>query len=252
MIHIDSRVGSRELARYLPADSVRLTRLQYGDAMFLGNGRDGVPVTIGIELKTVGDLMRSIVDGRFSGTQLPGLLRDYHVVYLILEGRYRAEPATGLLQVPGGNQIWRDADFGAKRWMYRDLHGFLTTVESRHGVRLRLTYDRRESARVVAELYHWWVDKTWEEHRSACQFDTSGEPTLLPASLLRRVAAQLRGIGWTRAQAVEQHFSSVIDMILAPVEEWMRIPGIGKVVARNVVEDIWRAKHARRVPLAGN
>ena len=145
---------------------------------------------------------------------------------------------------------WVDADFGAKRWMHRDLNGFLTTMEMHYGLKIRRTYDRCETARVIQDLCHWWQDKSYEEHKSGCAFDFSGEPTLLPATLLRRIAAQLKGIGWKRAQAVEQHFTSVVDMILAPVEEWRRIPGVGPKVATGVVQEIWKQKPSTQVPIA--
>jgi ERCC4-type nuclease len=243
MILLDDRVGSRELMRFFTPQQAKLSRLQFGDAMFLGNGPEGVPLMIGVERKALADMLCSMVDGRFAGHQLPGLLRDYHRVYLVVEGRYRPDPQTGVLQVPGKSG-WRSAEFGAKRWMYRDLDGFLTTMENRYNVHVRRTYDQNETARCISNLHHWWTDKTFDEHRSGCAFDYSGEPPLLPTSLLRRMAAQLKGVGWKRAQAVEQHYTSVVDMILAPVEEWRKITGIGKGIAAGVVEEIWKQKRS--------
>ena len=240
MIFIDDRVGSRELMRFLPPQLAQITRLQFGDAMWLGNGPEG-PLHIGVEVKTLGDLLRDIVTGRFAGHQLPGLIRDYHVVYVVLEGRYRPEKDSGILQVPWRG-AWADADFGAKRWMHRDLDGFLTTMEMKFNIKVRKTFDRIETARVIQDLHRWWTDKEWHEHHSGHTFDTSGEPALLPASVMCRIAAQLKGIGWKRAHAVEKHFSSVIDMILAPKEEWDRVPGVGKKVAAGVVDEIWRQR----------
>lgn len=241
MLFVDDRIGSRELMRYLPPQLAQLSRLQFGDAMWLGNGPEGIPLHIGVEVKAIGDMLKSIVDGRFSGHQLPGLLRDYHVVYLIIEGRYRPAKETGLLEIPWRN-TWVAADFGAKRWMHRDLDGFLTTMEMHYGLKIRRTYDRIETARVVQDLHHWWTGKVWDEHHSGHAFDISGEPVLMPASVLRRIAAQLKGIGWKRAQAVEQYFTSVVDMVLAPETEWRKIPGVGKKVAAGVVEELWRQK----------
>ncbi len=242
MLHIDNRTGSKDLMRYMPPGLAQLSRLQFGDCCFLGNGKDDIPVQVGVELKALSDMLQCIIDGRFAGHQLPGLLRDYHIVYLVIEGKFRPDPQTGLLQVPGPGHRWVDAHFGAKRWMYRDLSGFLTTMENRYNLRVRRTFDRVETARVILDLHHWFNDKTYEQHRAGCAFDLTGEPSLLPASLLRRVAAQFRGIGWTKAQRVEKHFTSVIDMVLAPTEEWKRIPGVGAKIAAGVVEDVWRQK----------
>jgi ERCC4-type nuclease len=241
VLTIDARVGSRELMHYFPEGLAELGHLQFGDASFVGNGPEGCPVLVGIERKELQDMLKSILDGRFAGHQLPGLLRDYHQTYLIVEGKFRADPNTGLLQTPF-NKGWRDHQFGTKRWLYRDLDCFLMTMENRYNIRVRRTFDKRETALLISNIHHWWTDKAFEEHKAGQGFDYSGEPILLPASLLRRMAAQLPGIGWKRAQAVEQFFGSVVDMVLAPSVAWRQIPGIGATVAGRVVEAMWRQK----------
>jgi len=248
MLYIDGRVGSRELIRYFAEGTATLTSLQFGDASFIGQGPEEAPVLVGIEVKTLSDMIQSMLNGRFSGHQLPGLLRDYHVVYLIIEGHYRPEPGTGFLQVPRGRGQWIMAPFGTKAWKFRDLEGFLTTIETQYGVRLRRSQNRQETGALIGELYHWWTDKMYAEHRSGQAFDTSHEPILYPTSLVRRVAAQLKGIGWKRSQAVAEHFSSVVDMVLAPAEEWRRITGVGPKLAASVVADLWRKKRAASPP----
>lgn len=242
MIFIDRRVGSRELMRYLPTGEAQLVHLEFGDAMFLGRGPEEYPVHVGIERKTIDDLVCSLNEGRFQGHQLPGLLRDYHVVYLIVEGRYRANPDSGLLQVPNGKRgEWADRDFGIANWRVRELHGALTTFETRYNVRWRRSFNRQETAEIVRDLHHWWTDKAYEAHRSAQALDFSGEP-LVPASTLRRVAAQLPLIGWKRSGAVADHFRSIHSMVNAPETEWRDIDGIGKKIASGVVQEIWRQK----------
>jgi ERCC4-type nuclease len=131
------------------------------------------------------------------------------------------------------------------------MEGFLTSMEMCFPVHVRRSFDRAESAAIIRGLHHWFTDKTFEEHRSGCAFDYSGEPVLHRPTLLRRIAAQLKGIGWKRSQAVERHFSSVPDMILAPEEEWRRIPGVGKTIAKDVVADIWRHKPVERLVVHG-
>jgi excinuclease UvrABC nuclease subunit len=49
------------------------------------------------------------------------------------------------------------------------------------------------------------------------------------------MAKELDGIGWTRANDVAEHFSSVRDMINAPESEWKKIPGIGKKIAKSII-----------------
>lgn len=228
--------------RYLPTGTAELTHLEYADAAFLGSGPEGMPVHVGIEIKRLDDMLASMVNGRFSGHQLPGLLRDYHRIYLIVEGHYRPNPETGVIQVHNGKPArWTDLDLGTKAWTARELHGFLTTIETRYAVHLRRSFDRRDSAGLVLDLHHWWTDKDYDEHRSGHAIDSSGEP-LLAASTLRRIAAQLPKIGWKRSGAVADHFNSVVDMVLAPAEEWRRIEGVGKTIAAGVVDELWRQR----------
>lgn len=242
MIFIDNRVGSREMMRYLPTGSAELTRLQFADAMFIGRGPDEIPTHVGIEVKRLDDILNSMVDGRLTGHQLPGLLRDYHVIYLIVEGHYRPNPETGVIQVHNGKPAkWVDLELGTKYWTARELHGFCTTIETRYNVHLRRSFDRRESAGLVLDLYHWWTGKIYEAHRSAQAIDFSGEP-LLPASTLRRVAAQLPLIGWKRSGAVADHFNNIAEMVLADEKDWKGIEGIGPKIAAGVVQEIWRHK----------
>lgn len=242
MILVDHRVGSRELMRYLPSGRAELAHLPFADAMFLGRGPEDIPVHVGIEIKRLDDMLNSMVDGRFAGHQLPGLVRDYHQIYLIIEGHYRPNPETGVLQVHNGRPAkWIDLELGTKQWTARELHGFLTTIETRYHVHLRRAFDRRETAGLILDLHHWWSDKLYEAHRSAQAIDFSGEP-LIPASTLRRVAAQLPLIGWKRSGAVADHFPSIASMVMASELEWRHIDGIGQKIAAGVVRELWREK----------
>lgn len=242
MIYIDDRIGSKDLLNYMPAHTAELTRLQFGDAMWLGNGPEGCPVHVGLELKTLGDMLGCIVDGRFSGYQLPGLIRHYHQVYLLIEGKFRPDPTNGVLQVPGKGSTWKVAEFGTRRWMYRDLDCFLATLEIHANVKVRRTFDRRESALTVRNLHHWWTDKTYDEHRSTCMFDQSGEPAIGPLSLMRRIAKELPGIGWTKSQRVEKHFDSIVEMVLASPEDWRGVEGVGNGISVRIVEEFRKRK----------
>ena len=90
MILLDDRTGSGELLPlFRPYDApVELARLDFGDACWLGNGATG-PELVGVERKTIHDLVSSMRSKRLSGYQLPGLLRTYDWVYLLVEGVWR-------------------------------------------------------------------------------------------------------------------------------------------------------------------
>ena len=89
-VQVDDRVGSRELLPelkrlHIPAEKVRLP---FADAAFEGNGPAG-PVKVGIERKTIYDLMQSMTTGRLSAHQLPGLVQNFDHRWIVVEGPSR-------------------------------------------------------------------------------------------------------------------------------------------------------------------
>lgn len=249
MVTVDDRAGSIDLAvplrsRGLP---VKVERMEYGDVAFVGNGPEGCPVLVGIEHKQVSDILKCIVDGRFAGHQLPGLVAAYNHVWLVIEGGVRQDYRNGMLQVPGGKGGWYPAEIGRRRFMGKELDNFLTTVEMKAGVHVVRTLSQTESADKISNLYKWWTAKEWEEHRSHLAFDEAAEAsrraTLVPPNVVRRIAKELPGIGWEKSINVAAHFGSVVAMVAADKEDWMKIPGIGKGLAAKIVEAIekqWR------------
>lgn len=237
MIWIDGREGSVEMS-HLIEESVVVT-LDYGDAAFLGKGPDG-EVEVGVERKKIGDLLNSIATGRLGGHQLPGLLSSYHKVYLIVEGEWRANPITGIVEAPRRKGMWVDISKGRK-FRGDEVWAFLTTMENT-GVIVRTTRNMTETCRMIENLERWW-NKEWDKHRShlAMHKRPMGMAAVLttsPPSLLRRIAAELPHIGVDRSRLVERHFRSVVHMINAEEEEWMEVEGVGKVTAREVVEAV--------------
>lgn len=233
MILIDSRVGSKELLKPLGAIA-KLTTLEFADVMFVGSGPEDKPMWIGIELKNVKDALSCISSGRFAGHQLPGLVKEYDIVYFIIEGLWRPDKE-GLLEVPYGRR-WRTVNLGRRYFMWRDFSNWLTSMESAGGLRLRFTSGRRETVAVIRALYGWWTNKDWAEHRAHLAPNKSTSVLGVRHSLKRRIAAQLPGIGDGRSKDVSEYFRSLPHMLLADEPEWMEIKGIGKKTAHGVVE----------------
>lgn len=233
MLLLDDRTGSGDLLPLLKTLGVptTLTRLEFGDAALMGSGPDGAPRSIGIEVKTVQDVLACIGDGRFAGHQLPGLVAHYDQVWLVMEGTYRPSKE-GILEV-FRRGYWHGAYANkSSSAMYKGLDSWLMTMEIKAGVRFRRTGDRWETARVIADLYWWWT-RGWDEHKSHLAMHQTAPDALLlrKPGLLRKVAAQLPGVGWTRSQDVDRHFKSVREMACASPREWVKVPGIGKVLA---------------------
>ena len=55
-------------------------------------------------------------------------------------------------------------------------------------------------------------------------------------SIARKVASILPGVGVDRSSAVAEAMPTVESMVLAEVEEWEQIPGIGRITAGLVMK----------------
>ena len=102
-ILIDNRKGSAELAKYIDSPTKLLT-LEYADFAFQGNGPNG-QVSIGIERKSIRDLISSILTGRLSGHQLIGLVNSYDYVSIVVDGPTKTG-TDGYMRIPKGRGKW--------------------------------------------------------------------------------------------------------------------------------------------------
>lgn len=234
-LFIDDRAGSKDLMRWLCDDTTELTRLDFGDAMVIGNGPEAL-VTIGVEVKSVTDLLQSASTGRLAGHQLPGLLAGHDLSWLLTYGPYRPGPG-GVLQVLSGKGGWRSYKIGPRLIPYTYIEGFLFDVVAT-GCRHKHVYNAEEAAYWLKTLHRWW-SKRWVEHKGLKQFDKSKDLSLLPGmdaqtAQVARTAATLPGIGFDRACAVANHFATIESMVYATVDEWQAVPGVGKVIAQAV------------------
>ncbi len=213
-----------------------LVELEYGDMAFTGNGPEG-EVQIGIERKAIGDLVNSIATGRLSGHQLPGLLSTYYKVYIIMEGMCR-ESTDGELEVYQ-HKKWMPLSRGKRKFAYRDIWSYLTTLEVFTGVVVRHTSNMVETANQISYLYHYW-QKPWNKHRGHLQIHKVPPPAAIlrpeKPSLIRRMASELPSVGWEMSLAVEKYFMTVGNMFVASEEDWREVEGFGKLTARKCWE----------------
>lgn len=243
MIIIDDRDGSRDLIGYMDERAI-LGRLEFGDVMLSGNGPNDTTITVGVELKSISDLLSSISTGRLAGHQIPGLIRSYDHAWLLIFGATRPGPSN-CLQIRKG-KLWKTHYIGKRPTPWSFLEGFLLTAQALSGLRVKTVHDKEQAAKWLMVLDHW-LEKPWEKHKGLQVFDQSGQPAFIPNSneteeLMARIASQLPAVGWQRGWAAAKHFDSVQDMIGAAPTEWVKVPGIGKVIAESAVRAIRRKK----------
>jgi ERCC4-type nuclease len=235
MIEIDSRAGSGELIGLFPKGVAKLAHLEYGDMAWVGKGEGGCPIAIGVERKAIHDLVNSMGSGRLQSHQLPGMRNCYQIIYLVVEGIWRPNPHSGIVEIHHSKR-WEALAHGKRRWMYAEIEGFLNTLDLKGGVHYRRTGSKEETAQLVTILYNW-SNKEWDKHRShmAIQENTfGGKARFVKPGLVQRMAAQLPGIGWERSTAIADTFSSPEDMVDAPQCVWEGIDGVGKELAERI------------------
>lgn len=258
-IYIDDRAGSADLAPLLRARGlpVVLTRMDYGDVAWQGVGSGGEPVSVGVEVKGLHDVLKCICDGRFAGHQLPGLVQAYDQAWLLVEGLWRANSTTGILEYRQRRGSWCEATVGTRRFLWTDLATWLCTAETKGGIRSVRVSDWNEGTLWLSALYSWWM-KGWDEHKSHLAFhdgtrhgtpfkrdratqmvmSLSDKALLTRPTLCRMLAAQLPGVGWQKSAGLASRFRTAEELVSASPKELMEVDGIGTKLAQGIYESL--------------
>lgn len=302
MILIDSSTGSRDLVKYPPLDrptfasltslSVSSDTKSSADVCFSGNGPDG-KLSIGMEFKSLSDLLSSLYNGRIQTTQVGALVAEYQVCYLVTYGEYRCSPE-GHLEIPDvrsftkcdeikdrlGNKIKKfywfvrgipyqgpfesreqaiaDYRTNSRRWVPYTfiggkpmVFGYLESALlslSRAGIQHKHFTRIEDCAQWIGCCYRSW-SKPWDEHKLFRTFDKSSDirqraiPGLDTNTKLKMsIAKELPGIGYERALEAARHFDTARDMLNADISDWLKVPGIGKTLAKAIVAAVSAGK----------
>lgn len=251
MILVDHRAGSGSgpsPLHTLPplTDISTLCELDSGDVVIPGNGPDG-PITVAIELKSLSDLLDSARTGRLQGCdtgQLTRMVAAYDICYLAYYG-HRRSSTKGVLQVKRNvnNQwVWVNhlAHPNARQpTRYAFLASMLLSIQWA-GIHVEHCDTKGEFAMWLRVL-HDKLQKPYSSHKLFRTFNRANTRALYPQLDARttrcaRVAGELSpAIGFDRGVAVAEHFKgSVRGMVNADVDEWEKVDGIGKVIAKDV------------------
>ena len=236
MILVDSR--EPDTVKKLFTYGAEITQLSFGDFAFDGNGPDG-PVMVGIERKSISDLIGSINSGRLSSRQVPGVMQTYDVGYLLVEGVWEAN-RRAMVMVRTGRGKFRETGMRAGA-----LVGYLNTTTVMCGMHIIYTHDIEETANYVRCLEKWW-QKPWSahsSHKAVAGLNMPGESVWdLSLNTVARMAYQISGLGLKRAKAVGDHFDSVQEMAMADEGQWREVTGVGKGLAKVAVKTCRKSK----------
>lgn len=252
MILVDDREERKDRQSFVATISelgvkAAASHLEFADFAFTGNGPSG-EVLIGIERKTVRNMLADIRTEHFSGHQLVGLKNTYSRIYLVLEGVWRRGMRSGVIESPQGGK-WLPLRLGnSSPFSYKTLDMFLLSMEEA-GIRVEKTYDHWNTAVQVVEIYTWW-QKPYADHKAAQAFysDPDCFDTGRKHSLLRRWAKELgkvkggAGIGWEKSKYVEARFPSAYALATAELKDLYIPRVIGKTLARRIYDEIRKEK----------
>ena len=230
MIYVDIH-EPKKIKEGLQGYGAKEENLHFGDYAFMGNGPDG-KVLVGIERKSITDLINSIISGRLSGHQLPGLTKTFEYPYLLVEGIWKLDYEGRVMILRGPNNWATHNILGAALWNYfNTITWFARVVVVRVGT-------PTETISWIKAAYNWWM-KEWEDHDALqdarIRLRAAG-PWGTPLNLTTRMAAQLDGVGVKRAIEVARQFPSPRSMVNADENEWLEINGIGRKLARESVK----------------
>lgn len=251
LLYIDGREGSKQFATKFNQEEVVVTHLDYADIMFTGNGPDGDWV-IGIEYKKLDDVVQCIKSGRFTGTQLPGMMRTYDICFLLVEGIPKADDQGQLISYKGRNVTYR---MGLPYQAYDNFLSSVSLFSSLAGKPciVKTVANERESVRVITDLYKLF-EKKWDEHVSMSKPDQTKMQRVTydlsvvqiqpvdpeyPQYVLRKALFQIDRVGWDVAGTLSEKFGTIEKALAVSQKEWQAIDGVGTVMA----DRIYRALH---------
>jgi ERCC4-type nuclease len=228
MVNIINRLGVK----------AEISDLPFGDVCFEGRGPKG-SITIGIERKTLHDMLNCIDDARLAGHQVIGMKDLYDVRIVLLEGHWKAhDPEGWLMEGFNGGTSWGHCRYRSQRQLYSKLYRYLISL-SLGGMIVFYSRDLWHTCYNVVEAYHYF-QKRFDDHTSMQEIQKVSIPTMnFKPSLTRRWAHDLEDVGLKISELAERHFQTPIRLANADESEWLRIPGIGVKTAQKIVREIW-------------
>lgn len=229
------------LPKHLPA----------GDFCFAGEGPNG-DCLIGVERKRIKDMLSGLRTGRLSGEQIPKLLSHYDYSFILLEGTFRTNWYSGVLEDKYGKD-YSPVLVGKSTFSGLELESAVASILACTPIRYIRTRTERDTVEWLVSLNHAF-SKPWDQQMSKVtaihqpeQYATVGK-----ASTVRRVAHALTGLGWERSGTLDQNYGSVWDMVstdpdclcVRPAKDYTKLPGFGKVLSQRV----WDQLHGKYDP----
>ena len=250
MIYIDRNVGSGSGVGNLGPhfqkfnQDYSLTTLDSADACFSGY-LDGETINVGIEIKTISEMVQIFKDHRVLSGQVPRMVEQYDVRYFVVEGHWEALPNGHLktykylsrsrIRTVNGRKRKNTYLTRDTRMLYSSFLGVLTAVEMA-GVYVRKTTCIEETAAMIRFLYHYFQERN---HSLIKKVEGRGLKVAKikygDLSFPQYVAMGIPGVNDKIGFEAAKYFGNVPSMAMADFEDWKKVPYVGDVIADQAV-----------------
>jgi len=225
LLFVDRAAGSASLLPLLEKADLPVSdaHLGWADVELTGRGEKGKSVFVGIELKRLSELTTDW--DRFAGHQVPKMLDHYDHRYLVVEGEW-IQNRRGTLLKRAGKHTFKplhgqcDASALRKKLITLEMCGGFHVCLINHWAREGSWTP--ETVRFIANLYHWWTDEDFDQHKShIVNYEPKG---IIPLNEFERGFAAWPGLSTVRARAVSRVFNRSIALAcLASPKMWANI-----------------------------
>jgi ERCC4-type nuclease len=233
VLRIDYREGSKQLAVALERAGLPVYRDAHGaldqlpagpkgcsaDVRFQGRGDNGEPIEIGIEHKTVEDLVQSLRTNRLNN-QAHDMRMLYRWSWLVVEGPL-VYNAKGMLMRRSGVQSFKPMGMQVDEMFKR-----VTVLHLCGGLNPVWFPTRRDTVRWIGALYHALTDKDLDDHTS--HLGLYQPAAAMHVSQFRQTMQTLPGVGAQVAQAAERKWGKIVRAVNAPILDWCELTTVAR------------------------
>lgn len=201
VIFVDDREKSSLVVEHLKDTDakIKLNRLSVGDYI--------VSDRVCVERKTSDDFVNSIIDGRLF-SQAEELIDNFTSPVIIIEGNYFRESMNE-----------------------NAIRAAIASIITNYRVPILMTEDEEETAKMV----YWLAKKDQIKNGRNIGIKGKKKPKT-DKELLECVVSGYPGVSVVLSKRILEKFGSVEKFVNASEEELIKIDGIGKVLARRIVE----------------
>jgi hypothetical protein len=202
-------------------------------------------VNIGIELKSIQELITSAWNKRLQSDQLPKMRKSFDVKWLLIYGEADCDRDNYLVIKSKYDNSWRrltgtgDTFLASKENRHLNeraisYYFYLSLVNELQQCKFcwHMTRSKRTAAVFIAGLYWWWQQAAHSHKLLKALYQPSNmsdipDNLLMPAKdlspqreLMARLAVQMPGLGTNRAIGAAKHFDSSQSMFAGDPNQW--------------------------------